>query len=991
MAKSEANDETGVDYQIGVHDIDKTPALGDEGDFIEFEYESAAIFKRLADDIYESSEAGIREPLSNSITAVRRAEEECSLENGVIEITLYRGDDLQLVIQDNGLGISREVLEEVLAVIGRSTARDDGELSGKYGMGFLACYKLVGTDGGFVMHTNSRKTDGTPISGVWKPGGFDFDSNGALEGRFDDDQYGTRLEFHLTDDIEADDVREWVEEHAEWSRVPVIYREFDEDGGSVFNEDYGIKRLADQCPHSLSLVLDNEHFTAVSTSAADGETLLLDSPIERNDSGSHGAPWRFDVRFKNENGVVVEGPNEGLMPVGENEYRNMDPDRRTHYIPESELTDQDITLPDPIGTRDKLREDDQFWYWLGDQFDDLFQQRVAEALRDVTDLQSYFDLDKEDQRFIATGIKKLGLTGRTWEDFQRQSDSVLGVQPPEPAAKALNLFREDVGHIERPYDAADPFRIEVSDYNETTHVSDIIDMAGEDGDVYMGVSLNVAKCNVVWEDNEQNCVVQVEGTEEYEKFEPLGWKELRNIDKHSISEYDVDEDTQQRLQSTTTTENENAGKDAPDRTLTLHRSSSLSWTTKQEVADLRRALANGEAPYSHLILFPANAEQNLSDYGYLADGNARIANCAVKVWDYLKDLDAVTRIEDYLETARNVHFTTSKGEMTLEEVAEEGDEVVLHALEPEFSDIFHEEQVLDGMVEWLLSEARRVFEGEIDDLTPDDVVYVPASTSNLDKTLPLISEHDFPVIRGDSDYRIEEVELTLNGDLYPYLWARLPNWRGAPEIKVFNEPDRHSTPDQNRLSGGGYEIAQMLVNIHDRGLSPESADFYISPEEVTFETSHGSLTAAEIREEGDALFHVMEDEKVEQFRCSEAEMRRFGEYIEEHASARFRTSENLCEQLSDHRDTVYIPVTKTEYVDVVSGLFETPPLVTGSEVYISADNRHEIEDVTEAYAYGRLGTSYDSLDLDILSEGVPFTDGGYELVETLVKSLPQSN
>lgn len=80
-------------------------------------------------------------------------------------------------------------------------------------MGFLALYKLVGTDGGFMMHTRSRET-GEDIKGFWKPGGFEEydDVSDILEG-----EYGTAIKI----ETEYDELNKAVEKHSEWSRVPI--------------------------------------------------------------------------------------------------------------------------------------------------------------------------------------------------------------------------------------------------------------------------------------------------------------------------------------------------------------------------------------------------------------------------------------------------------------------------------------------------------------------------------------------------------------------------------------------------------------------------------------------------------------------------------------------------------------------------------------------------------------------------------------------------
>jgi HSP90 family molecular chaperone len=239
-----SGDEHEIDFQVGSHETDSNPVdFEGETEHIEYDLEVQTVFKRLADDIYKSDEAGIREPVTNSITAIIDAVEEGFIEEerGVLEITLQAGE---LIIKDNGIGISEEKLRKVLAVIGRSTSRDSDARPGKFGMGFLALYKLSELDGGFIMHSRSRRTDDY-ISGVWKNGGFTWckEDGGFPYKQMDDDEYGTKLVIPLKKSLDSDDIREWVKRNTEYARHNVIYREFNEDGDEVFNEDYGDKKL----------------------------------------------------------------------------------------------------------------------------------------------------------------------------------------------------------------------------------------------------------------------------------------------------------------------------------------------------------------------------------------------------------------------------------------------------------------------------------------------------------------------------------------------------------------------------------------------------------------------------------------------------------------------------------------------------------------------------------------------------------------------------
>lgn len=315
------------------------------------------LIRKIADKLYQSWEAFIREYLANAETACLRTKHfvedndtaTISVDSlyGIddsydprIEVTWDRSEN-RLTIRDNGIGMASQEVDEIFREISNSAVRDYGEYSGMFGMGVLSFPKFSGVyDSGLLM-SHSRQTDENYAAYVSLAGVE------PLMGQMPENEYGTKFQFTAQDDY---DVRSAVEKYAEWIRVPVIYRERDEDGTEVFNEDYGNKKLTDKYgTRDITMTFDeyDEYFEAYCSDKSTEETLLLSMPIERNGTHETIAPFNFDVRFYDESGVIFKSSNgnEGCSPIPRGDYKKMLLDAREEYVPESMIEDDsDIVL-----------------------------------------------------------------------------------------------------------------------------------------------------------------------------------------------------------------------------------------------------------------------------------------------------------------------------------------------------------------------------------------------------------------------------------------------------------------------------------------------------------------------------------------------------------------------------------------------------------------------------------------------------------------------
>lgn len=782
--------------------MDENPdiPISDEGDFIDFELEVQAVFKRLAEDIYESKQAGIREPLSNSITAVIQAQERYDVDNPQIEITVVGDERPEITIRDNGIGITSEILEDVLSVIGRSMNRNQGEFTGKYGMGFLACYMLVGTDGAFVMHTRSRKT-GESISGLWTPNGFytdpeKFDLTNPFE---ENDTYGTQLEFISKEGIERSDVRDWVKSSSEWSRLPVLYREFDTDGKEVYNEDYGNKNLYDPYDgETQTLSVETEYFDAYSSRDSSSNTVLLDSPVSRNYNVYSDYPWNIDVRIKNENGVVVKGPNKGLEPINDKEYEELSDDKRENLMKESSLSENDICVPNPVGTRDSLERNKEFWDWLNDEITQKYINHIAEIASTVTDVHSFTKLDTTEQEVLMEAVESDILPTNPQKMADKFRDE--GVSIDADACEVLKELNNQYKVVQQSKFKYYSRSVDPKEYTRKKAWEIIPE--NEDENVWMACRPTPEKVEVVFEDNENHEIVILDSSQKYGSLnKTLGWKKLGNIGKDTIDEFDVDNDTKEKL---------GKPENSEERKINIHyRRNNSNRCSKKSIKSIRNSSESGTTIVgltNKLVVFPRKDEQNVGDYKWIRSKNIGVASCSNEEFEYLRSIDNVVRAKEYINNAKNKMLDTLHGKRRASEIDFEN-EIVLHLVSDKEKQLIKETSMFD--------ELQQRVKNEYCNGTRNSKIYVPVTLDEMDEIRPLFTRDNYSNFTttylssgrgydiGNYSGRVSLKEV--------YIDSFLPNWKNKPAIKAL----KNSNID---MDNGGKELIESLKVLHDNGV-----------------------------------------------------------------------------------------------------------------------------------------------------------------------------
>lgn len=204
----------------------------------QFKAESKRLLDLMINSIYTNQEIFLREIISNASDALDKRYY-LSLTGGAdkinrddLKITIERHKDTrQLVIEDNGVGMTAEELEKNLGTIAKSgsaefreqleKANDNTDIIGQFGVGFYSAFMVAKR---ILVETHSVKED---QAHSWTSSGDD----GYVISDIDKPEIGTRITLDLkddTDDIHYGDyleeyrVRELVKKYSDYVRYPIM-------------------------------------------------------------------------------------------------------------------------------------------------------------------------------------------------------------------------------------------------------------------------------------------------------------------------------------------------------------------------------------------------------------------------------------------------------------------------------------------------------------------------------------------------------------------------------------------------------------------------------------------------------------------------------------------------------------------------------------------------------------------------------------------------
>ena len=849
-----------TEYQIGGTETNSEGVnLGDDGEFIPWEIEPQAGLKRLAIDIYPNDRSGIGETASNSVAGIKEAVEEgylASIEEGLLKFTLIRRDvsdvvpegesseELELLIEDNGIGMDEYRFREVLSKLGRSLSIDAGNRLGHFGMGVVAIFLLSGWDSTLELYTHSRKPGEEPLGTAFNNRGLTLDHGRVLEHHMSEDEYGTRYRLILKEEIGYNDIRKWVREVTEFSEVNVEYTEVNDVGSTLFEREYGMKKLEDDYDDDAPvIVFETEFVRAVTSPEAEGTTLNLDVPVRRNHYSHRPLPWSFDARNKNDNGPIVVSDDEsriGLFPTDKSSYKQMSESRQELYTPY--LDSGEIAMPTISGNREDLKSSPDYWnnYVIEGLFTE-YKKELGRVFSSLSSVEDIFGLSKADFTLLNSAVDT---ARRSWVDNAGYGETrnpndypvdalvndmmeKFGVSISETLADTLIALKEEVTVIDPGYsvDNQPSYSGSLDSGCGDMEAWRVYELYGSD--VYVGVSINQKKADVAWDDNPDAAVVKLDSSDAYDVVESaLNWTRLSYISNKTIDEFDVAESIRNEFtQKVGTKKAANVEDTKVKLTFSVrqkHKNDSILQRVDITAASLVRKLnaldsgstfnvyGNRFSAYPRLVvLFTTTMDENISDYYWLSNKKLCLARTSVSVADYLtENSNRVVTLDEYLANAENEWVQTSDGQSCMANYRNET--LCFHYLSDGAANVFSDPEVAAVMPDILQADGKLA-----DSLSASDVIYIPINEDTELRIRPYLrSDTDNYVFTGDKILRFGNLQTTALGNETEMYAKAVEQVRGIEFPSSVMDYIRRSNGE---LLNGGREIVESLAQTHVEG------------------------------------------------------------------------------------------------------------------------------------------------------------------------------
>lgn len=133
-----------------------------------FQVNLGGVIRLLSDHLYSGPEVYIRELLQNAVDAITARQHIDWAHEGSIRVEVVDGDAPTILVEDNGVGLTKEEVHQFLATIGQSSKSGDfsrDEFIGQFGIGLLSGF-VVSNE--ITVITRSVKSGSRPVE--WKGG-----------------------------------------------------------------------------------------------------------------------------------------------------------------------------------------------------------------------------------------------------------------------------------------------------------------------------------------------------------------------------------------------------------------------------------------------------------------------------------------------------------------------------------------------------------------------------------------------------------------------------------------------------------------------------------------------------------------------------------------------------------------------------------------------------------------------------------------------------
>lgn len=593
-------------------------------------------------------------------------------------------DEREIIVEDNGIGMTVDELDQAYNVTGKSGSRLDTETGGKFGLGALTFRTITGKQAGMDLISRTRKSaeevaayNHEGIRAYVYLGGYNPLPNDNIGDSFK----GTRFTVPAQDSVKLGEVHDWVQEFTTGLRVPLLYREHrsgetivkEEYGGVIFHQQYTDAPVVIHCPGEFTIATGPN----VKSRHRDPDTWLVSMPIDRNSQVNVRSFWKTVIQIHDEQGRIVAGPNRGKY---ENEVDT--------------LHEDDVPLPQPTTDRDRLQKDEAnkrfFRYVKG-----LIKERELEMVADIAQ-----QMDEADHPYEAIQDEP-----ENWRLFFKMVD----YHGPFRVTTRERTFKKFVNDHDAFPDWNDEEILEVFtlftkvDFAAQTHygpptkkknrseerLGEIL--ANRDPDhVFMAASTGgnfPAQYKVVHNTFDDAGVIVVETASKYDVYGDLyGFKLLKEV---PLTRGDHAFDIPKSIHNQQVKKGKNAKKtsgeaqDEPqsfeDRVLKFRTdSANSSIDNRRTIRDVKKVLATGGMLGGHryVVLFPRGGDANISDH-YKFSRFAAIASCSQREFEALADHPRVFSYEQFMEFSRETAIATTEGAVKVRDLQKEDHTYVL--------------------------------------------------------------------------------------------------------------------------------------------------------------------------------------------------------------------------------------------------------------------------------------------------------------------------
>ncbi len=232
---TKATGEKSAEESMAKEDAEKGTKSQKKPDQFEFQSEVKQLLDILVYSLYQHKEVFLRELISNSVDALNKVKFESLINSDIedkdldlkIDITFDK-DKKKLIVEDTGIGMTRQELIENIGTIAHSgtldflkrvsesKSQDKMDLIGQFGVGFYSSFMVAEE---IQIHTKSSRKGSRGY--IWKSRG---DNTYTIEEK-GKKQRGTRIELFLKEDekgfLEKWKIKDTIKKHSKFVPFPI--------------------------------------------------------------------------------------------------------------------------------------------------------------------------------------------------------------------------------------------------------------------------------------------------------------------------------------------------------------------------------------------------------------------------------------------------------------------------------------------------------------------------------------------------------------------------------------------------------------------------------------------------------------------------------------------------------------------------------------------------------------------------------------------------